>query len=183
MAKLAFGMMASLDGYINDINGDFNWGQIDDDVHKHANEEGKRVDLDIYGRRMYEMMVYWETCADDGGVEAEFGRVWRNTDKLVVSTTLKDIRSKRTELAHHFDLEAMRRLKAERDGLIQISGPTTAAPFLDAGLVDELNIYWIPVVVGAGTAMFQGRNKLRLETMEQQSFANGVHFVRYRVLN
>ena len=183
MARLTFGMMASLDGYINDARGDFNWGQIADDVHAHANEEGRRIDLDIYGRRMYETMVYWETHDGGGTVEADYARVWQTTDKLVVSKRLTEVASRRTTLVPDLDIAAVRKLKTEREGLIAISGPTIAAGFLDAGLVDEVSVYCIPVVVGAGTPMFQVRKKLRLERIEEQSFGNGVNFMRYRVQN
>jgi dihydrofolate reductase len=183
MAKLTFNMMTSLDNYINDVNGDFNWGQIDDDVHQHANDAQREVTLDIYGRRMYEMMVYWETY--DGGVpvEADFSDAWKSVAKLVMSKSLKAVSSARTTLVADLDIEGMRRLKAERDGAIAISGPTLAARYLDAGLVDEVSIYYIPVVVGGGTPMFQVKNKLRLERIEERSFKNGVNFIAYRVLN
>jgi len=183
MAKLTFNMMTSLDNYINDVNGDFNWGQIDHDVHQDANDAQREVSLDIYGRRMYEMMVYWETY--DGGVpvEADFSDAWKSVDKLVVSKSLKNVSSERTTLLADLDIEGMRKLKAERDGDIAISGPTLAARYLDAGLVDEVSIYYIPVIVGGGTRMFQVKNKLKLERIEERSFRNGVNFIRYRVLN
>ncbi|UVC07434.1 dihydrofolate reductase family protein [Rhizobium sp. TH2] len=183
MARLTFNMMTSLDNYINDVNGDFNWGQIDDDVHQHANDAQRQISLDIYGRRMYEMMVYWETY--DGGVpvEADFADAWKSVDKLIVSKSLKSVASARTTLVADLSIDGMRRLKAERDGAIAISGPTLAARYLDAGLVDEVSIYYIPVVVSGGTPMFQVRNKLKLERIEERSFSNGVNFLRYRVLN
>lgn len=183
MARLTFNMMTSLDNYINDANGDFNWGQIDDDVHQHANDAQREVSLDIYGRRMYEMMVYWETY--DGGVpvEADFADAWKSADKLVVSKSLKAVSSARTTLVADLDIDGMCKLKAEREGAIAISGPTLAARYLDAGLVDEISIYYIPVVVGGGTRMFQVKNKLKLERTEERSFRNGVNFLRYRVLN
>ena len=183
MAKLTFNMMTSLDNYINDVNGDFNWGQIDDDVHQHANDAQREVTLDIYGRRMYEMMVYWETY--DGGVpvEADFSDAWKSVDKLVVSKSLTSVSSARTTLVADLDIDGMRKLKAEREGAIAIAGPTLAARYLDAGLVDEVGIYYIPVIVGGGTPMFQVKNKLKLERIEERSFGNGVNFIRYRVLN
>jgi len=183
MAKLTFNMMTSLDNYINDVNGDFNWGQIDEDVHQHANDAQHQVGLDIYGRRMYEMMIYWETYDGSVPVEADFADAWKSVDKLVVSKSLKSVSSDRTTLIADLDIEGMRRLKAKRDGDIAISGPTLAARYLDAGLVDEVSIYYIPVVVGGGTRMFQVNNKLKLERIEERSFRNGVNFIRYRVLN
>src|SRR5688500_3620860 len=98
MAKLIYSMMASLDGYINDASGDFDWGQIDAEVHAHANAEARRLGTEIYGRRMYEMMVAWETLEADNDVEAEFGRLWRGHDKIVVSSRLAAVSSARTRL-------------------------------------------------------------------------------------
>jgi dihydrofolate reductase len=183
MAKLMFEMMASLDGYTSSPDDNFDWGGVDDTVHQHANDEQRQISLDIYGRRMYEMMVYWETYDGDEPVAADFADAWRATEKIAVSKSLGSVSSARTTLLADLDVEGMRKLKAERDGTISISGATIAARFLDAGLVDEVGIYYIPVVVGGGTAMFQGKNKLRLERVEERSFGNGVNFMRYRVLN
>jgi dihydrofolate reductase len=183
MAKLTFNMMTSLDNYINDVTGDFNWGQIEEDVHQHANDAQREIGLDIYGRRMYEMMIYWETYDGDVPVAADFADAWKSTDKLVVSKSLESISSARTTLVTDLDIEGMRKLKAEREGAIAISGPTLAARYLGAGLVDEVGIYYIPVVVGGGTPMFQVRNKLKLERIDERSFKNGVNFLRYRVTN
>lgn len=183
MAKLRFGMMTSLDNYINDANGNFSWGQIAEDVHEHANGEARQLSLDIYGRRMYEMMIYWETYDGSVPVEVDFSRVWQATDKLVVSKSLKSVSSARTELVTDLDFEGMRRLKAERDGDIAVSGPTLAAGYLEAGLVDEISIYYVPVVIGGGTPMFQVKKKIGMERIEEVPFSNGVTFIRYRVLN
>jgi dihydrofolate reductase len=183
MAKLTFTMMTSLDNYINDIDGDFNWGHISDDVHQHANDAQREISLDIYGRRMYEMMVYWETYDGNEAVALDFSDAWKSVDKLVVSKSLTSVSSARTALVADLDIDAMRKLKAGRDGAIAISGPTLASRYLDAGLVDEVSIYYIPVVVGGGTRMFQGRNKLKVERIDERSFSNGVSFMSYRVLN
>lgn len=183
MAKLLFNMMSSLDNYINDANGGIDWGHIDDEVHQHANDTQRQVSLDIYGRRMYEMMVYWETYDEGVAVAADFADAWKSADKLVVSKSLKSVSSARTTLVADLDIDGMRKLKAERTGAIAISGPTLAARYLDAGLVDEIGIYYIPVVVGGGTPMFQVKAMLKLERIEERPFRNGVVFVGYRVLN
>ena len=183
MARLMFEMMASLDGYISSSRGDFDWGGVDDEVHRHANDEQRRVNLDIYGRRMYEMMTYWETYDGDSPVAADFADAWRAAEKLVVSRSLAGVSSAKTTLVRDLDADGMRKLKAERDGTISVSGATLAARYLDAGLVDEVGIYYVPVVVGAGTPMFMGKNQLRLERIEEKPFGNGVTFMRYRVLN
>ncbi|MNS61381.1 hypothetical protein D3C72_944100 [compost metagenome] len=180
MAKLTFGMMVSLDGYINDAHGDFNWGQIDEEVHAHANAEAMRIGTEIYGRRMYEVMVYWETVDDGDDTEAEFGRQWRAKDKIVVSKSLDAVASQRTRLVPALSLDDMRRLKANATSDIAVAGPTLAATYLAAGLIDEIGIYYVPVVVGAGTPMFQHvPGTLKLARLEERAFANGVVFVRY----
>lgn len=182
MAKLTYQMMASLDGYINDLSGDFDWGQIDDEVHAHANREARRIGAEVYGRRMYETMAVWETWEPDQPVEAEFAQAWRSLDKIVVSRTLAAVSTPRTRLVSTLSLEEMARLKAEAHKDIGISGPTLASAYLDGGLVDEVSVYTIPIVVGSGTPMFKDlTRKLSLERLEAQAFGNGVTFARYRV--
>jgi dihydrofolate reductase len=182
MARLVFQMMVSLDGYINDAGGDFDWGHIDEEVHRHANGEMRRCGLEIYGRRMYETMAVWETYETSSPVEAEFAELWRRTDRIVVSQTLTETSSGRTKIVPSLSAEDMLSLKElQPSGDISVSGPTLAATYLDAGLVDEIGIYYIPVVVGNGTPMFQTRNRLNLERIEETPFANGAAFVRYRL--
>jgi dihydrofolate reductase len=183
MAKLIYSMMASLDGYINDASGGFDWGQIDPEVHAHANEEARRLGTEIYGRRMYEMMVAWETLEADNDVEAEFGRIWRGHDKIVVSRSLEAVSSARTRLVTELDPDEMRRMKASATQDLAVSGPTLAATYLNAGLVDEVGVYYVPVVVGSGTPMFRNlTHPLKLMLVEERKFANGVVFMRYRLL-
>lgn len=182
MAKLIYSMMVSLDGYINDAAGDFNWGQIDAEVHAHANAEAERIGTEIYGRRMYEIMVFWETLDASNDVEAEFARNWRDKDKIVVSKSLDAVSSARTRLVSEFSLDDLRRLKAAATKDLAVAGPTLASTYLNAGLVDEVAIYYVPVVVGSGTPMFQNvENKLRLTLLEERKFPNGVVFMRYRL--
>ena len=185
MAKLTYSMMISLDGYINDADGDFNWGQIDEEVHRHANAEARRDSIAIYGRRMYEMMVYWETADQRPEItpfEREFAEIWQGLDKIVVSKSLDKTTTARTRLVRDFSAADMERLKAESAKDISISGPTVAAPFVAQGLVDEIGIYYVPIVVGSGTPFLPGiKQPLKLERIEEHSFKNGVVFVRYRV--
>jgi dihydrofolate reductase len=185
VAKLTFfGMMISLDGYINDAKGDFNWGQIDKNVHEHANAETKQIGTMILGRRMYETLVSWETYRGDTDFEAEFAEIWHSLDKLVVSKTLKQAKSKRTSIVPAIDLDEMRRLKASAVKDLAVAGPTLASTYLAAGLIDEIGIYYVPVIVGAGTRMFQKvPQTLKLERIQELAFANGVVFVRYRIQN
>jgi dihydrofolate reductase len=185
VAKLTFfGMMISLDGYINDAKGNFDWGQIDKNVHEHANAETRRVGTMILGRRMYETLVSWETNSGDTEFEAEFAEIWHGLDKVVVSRTLKQAKSKRTSIVPEIGLDEMRRLKASAAKDLAVAGPTLASTYLAAGLIDEIGIYYVPVVVGAGTPMFQNVNQtLKLERTQELAFANGLVFVRYRVRN
>ncbi|OJH33659.1 dihydrofolate reductase family protein [Cystobacter ferrugineus] len=187
MGKVTFGMMTSLDGYINDREGGFDWGHVSEDVHRFAETEQKREGLAIYGRRMYETMVYWDTADQDESLAPyfrDFSRVWQAVDKIVVSKSLEKVTSKRTRLVRELSADDIRRLKADTEKNISISGPTLAASFLKQGLIDEVSIYYVPVVVGGGTPMFQDVWKtLKLERLDHRAFDNGLLFVRYRVLN
>ena len=182
MARLSFQMMASLDGFVSDLDGGFDWGQIDEDVHAHANAEARGLALAILGRAMYETMVYWETHVSSGPVEDEFASLWQDLEKIVVSRTLKDVVGRRTRLVSGLGVEEMRALKAKTEGEISVGGPELAAGFLDAGLVDEVSVYSIPVVAGRGRPMFRNTRFLKLDRVELTPFANGVTFSRYRVV-
>lgn len=184
MGKLTFGMMVSLDGYINDAEGHFDWGQIDAEVHRHANDEERRVGTEIYGRRMYETMAAWETYPTETDYETEFAEIWRGNDKIVVSKSLSDVTTSRTRLVSQLDADEVRRMKAEAKKDISVSGPTLASSYLDAGLVDEVGIYYVPVVVGSGTPMFANvKRTLVFERIEERAFANGLVYIRYRLGN
>ncbi|WP_224244178.1 dihydrofolate reductase family protein [Hyalangium gracile] len=187
MGKVLFGMMTSLDGYISDRKGSFDWGQVSEDVHRFAEEEQRRAGLTIYGRRMYETMVFWETADQHENIEPhyrDFALLWQQTDKLVVSKSLEKVTSKRTRLVRELTADDLRRLKASTEKDINISGPTLASSFLKQGLIDEVSIYYVPVVVGGGTAMFQEVwQTLKLERLEHRAFDNGLIYVRYRVLS
>lgn len=178
-------MLASLDGFVQDATGKFDWATPDDEVHAHANQEQARVGTDVYGRRMYEMMVYWETAdrePDAPPVLVEFAKFWQASDKIVVSHTLTEVKSKRTRIVRGLGADEVRRLKAEASKNIAVSGPTLATQFLNDGLVDEIGVYIVPIVVGGGLPMFKDiRHHIRLERLEQIAFKGGVTFVRYAV--
>ena len=183
MAKLTYLMMISLDGYTAERDGNFDWGHIDEEVHQFANDEQRRHGLDIYGRRMYETMLYWETAdqlPESPAVEREFSRIWQDTDKLVISSSLAQTSSRRTRLARVFDPNEIRQLKATATKDLAVSGPTLAAAFIKEGLVDEFGIYYMPVVAGGGTAFFPNLDRrLDLRLIEERSFRSGVRFLRY----
>ncbi|CDP53921.1 Dihydrofolate reductase [Devosia sp. DBB001] len=185
MGKLTFGMMCSLDGYISDANGKFDWGQIDEDVHTFANAEQARESTTIYGRRMFETMAAWDTLAEDPGVsqvERDFAALWRKTDKIVVSRSLAQVTTTRTRLVRELTAGDIEALKASSRGDISVSGPTLAASYLRRGFVDEVSLYYVPVVVGSGRPAFPDvASLLKLERIEVRPFNNGVTFMRFAV--
>ncbi|MEQ5839068.1 dihydrofolate reductase family protein [Paraburkholderia acidicola] len=185
MSKLRFGMMASLDGYVSDVGGKFDWGQVSEEVHRFAEHEQTSEGITIYGRRMFETMAVWDTLAADQTVsqlERDFAVAWQNTDKIVVSRSLTEVTTTRTRLVRALSADEIRQLKAESPKDIGVAGPTLAACYLKQGLIDEVSVYCIPVVVGGGTRMFQNIGAtIRLERIEQRAFGNGVTFMRYAV--
>ena len=185
MGRLIFGMMASLDGFVTDDKGRFEWGQIDQEVHRFAQGEEEKVGVSIYGRRMYEMMAVWDTLDADPNVsqaERDFAAVWQRNDKIVVSRTLPEVTTRRTRLVRGLGLDEMARLKAETARDVSVSGPTLAATFLRQGLVDEVSVYIVPVLVGRGLRMFPDLTEtLKLERLEQRAFANGTTYLRFAV--
>jgi dihydrofolate reductase len=185
MGKLTFGMMSSLDGYINDRAGKFEWGQVSEEVHRHAEQQQANEGIAIYGRRMFETMAIWDTVHDDPSEDQfmrDFSRVWRKTEKLVVSRSLKEVTTSNTRLVRQLTASDIHALKAATKKDIGVSGPTLAADYLKQGLIDEVSVYYVPVVVGGGTPMFPDVTQtLRLQLLDQRRFNNGVVFVRYRV--
>ncbi|WP_026874362.1 dihydrofolate reductase family protein [Jiangella gansuensis] len=184
MGKLTYSMATSLDGYAVDADGKFDWAEPDEELHTHFTEVTKSVSTYLYGRRMYETMVYWETAhtiPDQPEFVLEWARVWRAADKVVYSSTLEQVSSERTRLEREFDPDALRDLKAATEGELTIEGPTLAAAALRAGLVDEIGQYLAPVVVGGGTPFFPDGVRLDLRLLEQRRFGNGVVLVRYAV--
>ena len=185
MGKLRFGMMASLDGYISDADGKFDWGQVSEEVHRFAEQEQTNEGITIYGRRMFETMAVWDVLAEDQTVSQfvrDFGVAWQLTDKIVVSRSLTEVTTTRTRLVRELSADDIRQLKAESPQDIGVAGPTLAASYLKQGLIDEVSVYCIPVVVGGGTRMFQNIDAtIRLERIEQHAFGNGVTFMRYAV--
>jgi dihydrofolate reductase len=184
MANLIYSAIASLDGFTADGNGDFDWAAPDEEVHAFVNDNERPVGTYLYGRRMYETMVYWETAStgdDQPAVVREYARIWQAADKVVYSSTLDAVSSARTGLEREFDPDAVRRLKkaARRD--VTVGGPGLAAQALAAGLVDECHLFLNPVVVGGGTRALPAGLHLELELLDERRFGNGVVYLRYRV--
>jgi dihydrofolate reductase len=183
MARLIYSMLTSLDGYTEDEHGAFGWGAPEDDaVHSYVNELGSSVGTYLYGRRMYETMVYWETAhriPDQPQFVLDWARQWQAADKIVYSRTLVEPRSARTRIERHFDPEVVRRLKAEAKHDLTVDGPELAAHALRAGLVDELQMIVCPVVVGGGKRFFPSGVRLDVELVEERRFDSGVLVLRY----
>jgi dihydrofolate reductase len=176
MAKLIYSAIASLDGYVADEDGNFDWAMPDEEVHAFANELERSAGTCLYGRRMYETMVAWETMdlAGEPPVVRDFAEIWRATDKVVYSRTLATTSSTRTRIERDFDAEAIRRMKAAAERDISIGGPDLAGQALEAGLVDECHLLIAPVLVGGGKRSLPDGVHLKLELLNQRRFGNGM---------
>ena len=158
MAKLVFSAITSLDGYVADAAGNFDWAEPDDEVHAFVNDLERPVGTYLYGRRMYEVMQVWETMPTDDAppVVKDFACLWRAADKIVYSATLDTVSTSSTQLERAFDPDAIRDLKAQSTRDISVGGPGLAAQAITAGLVDELHFLVNPVIVGGGTPSLLG---------------------------
>ena len=184
MGKLIYGMIQSLDGYTEDERGRFSWGAPDEEGHACINELASSVGTYLYGRRMYETMLYWETAhtqPDQPPVVLDWARQWQAAQKVVYSRTLAEPRSARTRIEREFDPDAVRRLKAEAEHDITVNGPELAGEALRAGLVDEIQMIVCPVIVGGGKRFFPQGVRLDLELIQERPFANGWVILRYAV--
>jgi dihydrofolate reductase len=188
MARLIFTTICSVDGYVNDASGEFGWAAPDAEVHAFVNDLERDVGTYLCGRRLHDVMVYWETAptaASDGDTESEiesdYARLWQAADKIVYSRTLEAVSSPRTRLERDFDPEAVARLVASADRDVSIGGPTLAAEALRAGIVDELRLLAVPAVVGGGTRALPDGIRLDLELLEGRRFAGGTTYARYAV--
>lgn len=185
MAKLIYSMLTSLDGYTEDERGNFGLGApADEAVHSYVNELASSVGTYLYGRRMYETMVYWETAhtvPDQPQFVLDWTRQWQAAEKIVYSRTLAEPRSARTRIEREFDPEAVRRLKANADHDITVDGPELAGHAIRAGLVDELQTIVRPVVVGGGKRFFPEGVRLGLDLLEARRLGKGVAVLRYAV--
>lgn len=184
MARLMYLMNTSLDGYVEDERGTLDWSAANEEVVTAIYELSSSFGALLYGRKMYEAMVYWETgyaAHDHPALWLDFARQWQAAEKIVYSRTLAEPRSARTRIEREFDADAVRRLKAGADRDLSINGPELAGHALRAGLVDEIQLYVWPVVVGGGKRFFPEGVQLDLTLIEAQTFRNGVVGVRYAV--
>ena len=184
MGRLVYAAIASLDGYVRDAEGSFAWAEPDEEVHAFVNERERGIGTHLYGRGMYETMAAWETepgLAGVSSVMADYAELWRAADKIVYSTTLADVTTGRTRLERTFDADAVRRRKAEAGSDLAVAGPSLAAEAFRAHLVDELQLYVVPVVVGGGLRALPDGVRFGLESLEAHRFAAGTVFLRYAV--
>ncbi len=183
MGQLIYSMITSLDGYAEAAEGDLGTGAEDQEVHTFIGDVFRPVRTFLYGRRMYETMVFWETAHDVPDAPphiVQYARDWQAADKIVYSTTLQTVSSGRTRIERGFDPDAVRRLKAETDHDLSVDGPTLAAQAIRAGLVDEYHLFVTTSVVGGGKRFFPDGVRLDLELVEQRAFDTGLIYARYR---
>lgn len=183
MAQLIYGMITSLDGYAEAAEGDLGTGAEDEEVHTFIGDTFRSVGTFLYGRRMYETMVFWETAhalPDAPPHIVRYARDWQAAEKVVYSTTLDSVSSERTRIERTFDPDAVRRLKAGSPHDLSIDGPTLAAQAIAAGLVDEYHLFLTTSVVGGGTRFFPDGVRLDLDLVEQRTFGTGLIYARYR---
>ena len=184
MVKLIYAAITSLDGYVEDEKGSFDWAAPDEEVHTFVNDLERPVGTYLYGRRMYETMVYWATAhtlPDQSAVEQDFTDIWQAADKIVYSKTLETVSSARTRIERDFDPAAVRKLKTTAARDITVGGPGLAAHAIMAGLVDELQLFLTPIVVGDGKHFLPNNVRLNLELLDQHRFGNGVVYLYYRI--
>jgi dihydrofolate reductase len=184
VAKLIYSAIASLDGYVEDADGRFDWAAPDEEVHRFVNDLERPVGTYLYGRRMYETMLYWETAdtlPDQPSFVRDFTAIWQAANKVVYSRTLETTASTRTRIERDFDPGAVRHLKGTARSDLTVGGAALAAHALRAGLVDELHLFLVPVVVGGGKPALPSNTRLDLELLDERRFASGVIHVHYRV--
>ena len=180
MAKLIYSAIASLDGYVADEDGKFDWAAPGEEVHSFINDLERPVGTYLYGRRMYEVMAVWETLADDAPAMRDFAQIWRAADKVVYSRTLEAVSSARTRLERDFDPEAIRQLKSAAARDIGVGGSELAGQAIRAGLVDEIQLFLTPILVGGGTPALPDDVRVKLELLDERRFADGVVYLHHR---
>ena len=184
MAKLIYSAIASLDGYVEDAEGRFDWARPDEEVHACANDLERPIGTYLYGRRMYETMVFWETAsteADEPAAFSDYARLWRAAEKIVYSRTLQTVSSARTRIEREFEPDAVRRLKLSAADDISVGGADLAGQAIGAGLVDECHLFVCPIVVGGGKRALPDKVRAQLELLDARRFDNGFVHLHYRV--
>jgi dihydrofolate reductase len=183
IARLIYSAITSLDGYVADMNGNFDWAAPDEEVHRFVNDLERPIGTYLYGRRMYEVMKFWETAhslPDQSLAIRDYAELWQAADKVVYSKTLDKVTTARTRLDREFDPEAVRQMKARADRDLTVGGPHLAAEAIKAGLVDELHLFLHPIVVGGGNQALPNDVRVKLELVDERRFKGGVVHLHYR---
>jgi dihydrofolate reductase len=183
MAHLIYSAISSLDGYIEDMDGNFDWAAPDEEVHGFINDLERSAGTHLYGRRMYETLMVWETdpnLAADSPLMRDFAEIWQAADKFVYSRTLEAVSTRKTQLERTFDPDTIRQLKEAVEQDILIGGPELAAYAFRSGLIDECHLFLTPIIVGGGKPCLPANVRLELELLEERRFGNGMVFLRYR---
>ncbi len=184
MARLIYTANSSLDGYIEDRDGKFDWTAPDEEYFRFITDLIRAEGTHLYGRRMYENMMVWETdpnLAGQSPLMRDFAQVWQAADKIVYSRTLEAVSTRKTQIQRNFDPEAIRRLKESVEQDIHIGGAELAAHAFRSGLIDECHLFLLPIIVGGGKPCLPDNVRLELELMEERRFGSGVVFLRYRI--
>jgi dihydrofolate reductase len=183
MARLIYSAIASADGYVEDAAGRFGWAEPDDELLRFVNDLERPVGTYLYGRRMYETMLYWETAHTVPGqpsLNLEFAGIWQAADKIVFSATLPSASTARTRIERNFDPELVRQLTSAAERDLTVAGADLAGQAIKAGLVDELQLFLVPVIVGGGKRALPGDARSDLELLDTRRFASGAVYLRYR---
>jgi dihydrofolate reductase len=183
MARLIYITISSLDGYTEDRQGNFDWSEPDEEEFKFITDLIRDAGTYLYGRRMYETMMVWETqpeLALGSPHEHDFAEIWQAADKIVYSRTLETASTRKTQIERSFDPEAIRKLKAAVKEDIGIGGPELAAHAFRAGLIDEVHLFLVPIILGGSKRALPEDLRLELELLEERRFGNGVVYLRYR---
>src|ERR1700755_3473242 len=174
VAKLIYSAIASLDGYVEDAQGKFDWAAPDEEVHSFVNDRERGIGTYLYGRRMYETMRFWETRTDQrdaSPASREDAEIWQAADKIVYSRTLEAVPSAKTRLERAFDPGAVRELKQAAGPDISVGGAQLAGEAIVAGLVDECHLLLCPILVGGGKAALPDDVHVGLELLDERRFA------------
>jgi dihydrofolate reductase len=185
VAKLIYLTIASLDEYIEDARGKFDWAEPGEDVHTFVNDLVRPVGIHLYGRRMYETMVYWETppnLAEQPSYVQDFAKIWQRADKVAYSRSLQAVSSTKTRIEREFDPEAIQHLKATQGSDLSVGGAELAAQAIEAGLVDEYHLFLVPVIVGGGKRAFPDNGvRVNLDLLDERRFRDGTAYLHYRL--
>jgi dihydrofolate reductase len=184
LAKLIYSALMSLDGYVADKEGKFDWAAPDEEVHTFVNDLERNMGTHLYGRRMYEVMAFWETAhtlPDEPLLIKDYAEIWQAADKVVYSRSLDAVTTARTRLEREFDPEAVRQMKARAGSDISVGGPHLAAEAIKAGLVDEYHLFVTPILVGGGNRALPDDIRVKFELVDERRFGNGTVHLHYRM--